>query len=337
MNKPRLIKGDANPELADKIAQYLDLEFTSCTFKQFADGEYTFQINESVRGKDVYIIQSTHPPVDNYFKLFLMIDTAKRASAGRIVAVIPYFGYARQDRKDKPRVPITAKLMANLITRAGADRVLTIDLHAPQIQGFFDIPVDNLLVDRIFKNKLDEYGWLKKKSGLVVVSPDIGGAKLCEPFIKVLGLPFVEEGIGPDGKKRIESSLAITYKVRYDADLTKVVDIIGRVRGKKAILRDDIIDTGGSLTNSAEMLHSKGVDEIVAFCTHPILAGPAVKRISESSLKKLFVTDTIPINKEKRDILKDKLEIVSVAPLLGEAIKTIHQKSSISVLFSQKE
>ena len=333
MGELRLIKGNANPELADKITKQLGIDSVPCELKQFADGEFAFQIKESIRGDDVFIIQSTQPPAENYLKLFLMLDAAKRASAGKVIAVIPYFGYARQDRKDKPRVPISAKLMANLITRAGADRVLTIDLHAPQIQGFFDIPVDNLMVDSLFKNRLEKKNWLKNKSNLVIVSPDMGGAKLAEPFLQMLGIPFVVERERPNGRKRIESSLAVTYKVRVDADTTKVVDIIGKVREKDAIMRDDIIDTGGSLVNALRKIKAKGANRVVACCTHALLADPATDNIKHSPLEKLIVTDTVPIEEMKRKKLARKLEVISVASLLAEAIMAIHEERSISVLF----
>jgi ribose-phosphate pyrophosphokinase len=243
-------------------------------------------------------------------ELLIMIDAAKRASAGRITAVIPYYGYARQDRKDQPRVPISAKLVANLITVAGADRVLTMDLHAGQIQGFFDIPLDHLFAVKIFVEHLKQTLAL---SNLVVVSPDVGGIKMARAYAKRLGVP-----------------LAIVDKRRISMDQAEVMNILGEVEGKDVCIVDDIIATGGSLVEAIEALKERGARDVYATITHPVLSGPAIQRLKKSPLKKLFVTNTIPVPEEKRI---DKIEVLSVAPLLGEAIKRIHKEESVSVLF----
>jgi ribose-phosphate pyrophosphokinase len=279
--------------------------------KTFSDGEISVEINENVRGKDVFIIQPTCPPVnDNLMELLIMIDAARRASAGRITAVIPYYGYARQDRKVAPRQPISAKLVANLITVAGASRVLTMDLHAGQIQGFFDIPVDNLFARPVLLHYLKEHF----KDDLVIVSPDAGGVERARAFAK-----------------RLDASLAIIDKRRERANVAEVMNIIGDVKGKTAVIVDDMVDTGGTLTKAASALLDKGASAVYACCTHPVLSGNAVQRIEESPIKELIVTDTIPLSEEARKC--KKIKVLSVGKLFGEAVRRIHLNESVSVLF----
>jgi ribose-phosphate pyrophosphokinase len=277
---------------------------------RFSDGETRVKIDDNARGHDVFIIQSTsHPSNDNLMELLIMIDAVRRSSAQRITAVLPYFGYARQDRKDQPRVPITAKLVANLLTMAGANRVLTIDLHAGQIQGFFDIPLDHLFAVKIF----DEYMRKLKLRNLVVVSPDVGGIKTARAYAKRLG-----------------SGLAIVDKRRIDDKKSEVMHILGDVKGKHAIIVDDMVATAGSLVEATEAIKEAGAKDVYATITHPVLCGPAIERIKRSPLKQLLVTDTIPLSEEKRI---PKMKVLSVAPLLAEAIKRIHSEESVSVLF----
>jgi len=311
MDRLTIFTGNANPELAKEICEYLGIELGKALVSRFSEGEIQVKIEQNIRGNDVFIIQPTCPPPnENLMELLIMIDAAKRASAGRITAVIPYYGYARQDRKDQPRVPISAKLVANLITVAGADRVLTMDLHAGQIQGFFDIPLDHLFAVKIFVEHLKRTLDL---SNLVVVSPDVGGIKMARAYAKRLGVP-----------------LAIVDKRRISMDQAEVMNILGEVKGKDVCIVDDIIATGGSLVEAVEALKEKGARDAYATITHPVLSGPAIERLKRSPLKKLFVTNTIPVPEEKRI---DKIEVLSVAPLLGEAIKRIHKEESVSVLF----
>ena len=277
---------------------------------RFSDGEVRVKIEENVRGKDVFVVQPTSPPVnENLMELLIMIDALKRASARRITAVIPYFGYARQDRKDQPRVPITAKLVANLLTVAGADRVLTLDLHAGQIQGFFDIPLDHLYAINVFV----EYFSKKLKNNLVVVSPDVGGIKMARAYAK-----------------RLSAGLAIVDKRRNSPDSTSAIHILGEVEGKNCVLVDDIIATGSSLIEAAKALKRAKSKDIYAAVTHGVLSKDAVKKIENSDIKQLVITDSIPLPPEKRSL---KIKVVSVASLLGEAIKRIHEEKSISILF----
>lgn len=307
----KVFSGNSNPALAREICRYLGIPLGEAEVKTFSDGEVAVEIAENIRGRDVFIVQSTCPPVnDNLMELLIMIDAARRASAGRITAVIPYYGYARQDRKVAPRQPISAKLVANLITVAGASRVLTMDLHAGQIQGFFDIPVDNLyarpvLLQYIKKNFPDD---------LVVVSPDAGGVERARAFAK-----------------RLDASLAIIDKRRERANVAEVMNIIGDVQGKVAVIVDDMVDTAGTLAKAAEALMDKGAKEVFGCCTHPVLSGNAVERIENSPIRELIVTDTIPLSPEAAKC--PKIKVLSVAKLFGEAIKRIHLNESVSVLF----
>lgn len=305
----KLITGNSNKPLAQKISKHLGVPLAECEVSRFSDGEIFVKISENIRGMDVFIIQSTNPPGENILELLILLDAARRASAKRITAVIPYFGYARQDRKDQPRVAISAKLMANLVDEAGADRVLTVDLHSPQIQGFFDIPSDHLFSSSIF----NDYFLKLKLSNLVTVSPDVGSVKMCRAFAKVLGTP-----------------LAIVDKRRPSANRSEIMNIIGEVEGKNVVIRDDMIDTGGTLAEAAETLARKGVKDIYACCTHPVLSGNAIRKIEKSPIKKVIIADTISTENKK---LTKKFEIVSMAGLLAEAIKRIHLEESLSVLF----
>ena len=305
----KLISGNSNKPLAQKIAEHLSVPLCECEVSRFSDGEIFAKISENIRGMDVFIIQSTNPPAENIIELLILLDAARRASAKRITAIIPYFGYARQDRKDQPRVAISAKLMANLIDQAGADRVLTLDLHSPQIQGFFDIPSDHLFSSLVFNDFFLDL----KLSNLVTLAPDVGGVKMCRAFAKVLGTP-----------------LALVDKRRPSPNHSEIMNIIGEVEGKNVVIRDDMVDTGGTLTQAAEALEQKGAKDIYACCTHPVLSGEAIRRIEDSPIKKIIIADTISTENKK---LAKKFETVSVAGLLAEAIKRIHQEESVSVLF----
>jgi ribose-phosphate pyrophosphokinase len=304
-----LFSGNSNPELAKRIAEYLGTKLGDIEVARFSEGEVRVKINENVRGRDVFIIQSTCSPVnDNLMELLIMIDAMRRASASRITAVIPYFGYARQDRKDQPRVPITAKLVANLITAAGTNRVITVDLHAGQIQGFFDIPLDHLFAAPILIKYLKE---LHSKN-LVVVSPDVGGVKMARAFAK-----------------RLEADLAIVDKRRISGEETEVMNIMGDVSGKEVIIVDDLVATASSLVEAAAAVKKNGAKKVYAGITHPVLSGKAMERLNSSDIEKLIVTDTIPIGDKKNN----RIEILSVAELLGEGIKRIHRNESVSSLF----
>ncbi|MFN2501375.1 MAG: ribose-phosphate diphosphokinase [Pyrinomonadaceae bacterium] len=312
--KVKVFSGNAHRELAEEICGKLDCELGKAVTEPFSDGEFNFQIGENVRGTDVFIVQPTCPPSDkNLMELLIMIDTFVRASAARVTAVIPYFGYARSDKKDRPRVPIAAKLVANLITKAGASRVLTIDLHASQIQGFFDIPVDHLyaapIVVQYFKDNPIE--------NLIVVAPDTGGAERARAYAK-----------------RLDAGLALCDKRRERANEADVMNIVGDVRGKNCLIIDDMCDTGGTICNVAEALHKAGANEIFACFTHGVLSGKAVDNIDSSYLKKVIVTNTIPIRDEGKPLLEGgKIEVLSVAGLLSSAIKSIHDETSVSSLF----
>lgn len=307
-----ILGGNSNPYLVSEIAEILGVQTADVVVGRFPEGEIQVQIRENIRGKDVFIVQSTcTPPNDNLMELLVLIDAAKRASAKRVTAVLPFFGYARQDRKDRPRVPITAKLVANLITVAGADRVLAMDLHAGQIQGFFDIPVDHLYSI----NVLGDYLRKKGLKNLVVVSPDVGGIRMARAYSKLL-----------------ESSLAIVDKRREDATQTHVMNIIGSVAGKNVVIVDDLISTSGSLIEAIKALKDAGALDIYAAIVHPVLAGPAIERIEDSQLGELIVTNSIPLEAEKKIA---KIKQLSVAPLLAEAIRRIHRNESVSSLFSQ--
>lgn len=306
----KVFTGNANRELALKICSELGVPLGDCEVGTFSDGEITVNINETVRGYDVFLIQPTCPPVnDNLMETLILMDGLKRASAGRITAVVSYYGYARQDRKTKAREPITAKLVADILTRAGADRVLTMDLHAGQIQGYFDIPVDHLvgvpILAEYFKNIVDEE--------TVVVSPDLGGVSRARNFANLLDLP-----------------IAIIEKRRPKANVSEVMNVIGDIEGKNVIIVDDIIDTAGTITKAAQVLKNFGALKVYACATHPILSGPAVERIDNSEIEKFVVTDTIPLSEEKKI---DKIEVVSVAPIFAEAIKRIYSNESVSKLF----
>ena len=308
----KIIAGNSNMELAQKIADYIGVKVADCQVTTFSDGEISVNINETVRGCDVFVIQSTNNPVnENLMELLIMIDALRRASAGRITAVIPYYGYARQDRKAKARDPITAKLVANLITAAGADRVLTMDLHAAQIQGYFDIPLDHMLGGSLLANYFNE----KNIEDLVVVSPDLGSVTRSRKFANQL------EG---------EVPLAIIDKRRPKANVCEVMNLIGDVKGKNVIMLDDMIDTAGTITNAANALKEFGAKNIYACCTHAVLSGPAIERIENSAISELIVLDTIRLPKEKE---LDKIKVLTVAEMFGEAIKKIFSNESVSVLF----
>jgi len=310
MDKLAIFTGNANRRLAEDICAYLKVSLKDALVSRFSEGEIQVKINENVRGLDVFVIQSVSPPPnENLMELLVLIDALKRASAKRITAVLPYYAYARQDRKDQPRVPITAKLVANLITVAGADRLLTMDLHAGQIQGFFDIPVDHLFAAPVFIEYLKQLGL----SDGVVVSPDVGGIKMARAFAKRLGV-----------------SLAIVDKRRINATDTEVMNVIGEVTDKDVIIVDDMVATGGSLKEAVLILKKKGARDIYAAISHPVLSGAAIERIKSIPLKQLIVSDTILIPPEKR---LENIKILSIANLLGEAIKRIHQEESVSSLF----
>ena len=302
----KIFSGSSNRPLAESIANKLDKPLGSLELKRFSDGEIWVKYGENVRGCDIFLIQSTTPPAENLVELLIMIDAAKRASAKRITTVIPYFGYARQDRKDQPRVSITAKLVGNLLTIAGADRIMTMDLHAPQIQGFFDIPFDHLYGSTIFINKFEEI-----KSNLVVVSPDVGGIKIARSYAK-----------------RLHANLVVIDKRRPVQNQAEVVHIIGSVENKDVLIVDDLIDTGGTFVGAVEALKQKGAKDIYGAVTHPLLSGKAVERIEASELKKLFVSDTIPF-----DGKSDKIEVLTASEIFSEAIRRTYNNESISSLF----
>jgi ribose-phosphate pyrophosphokinase len=306
----KLLTGTSNQNLAKEVSEYLNIPLSDAIVSRFSDGEVRVQINESMRGEDVFVIQSLCPPInENIMELLLMLDAIKRASAGRITAVIPYYAYARQDRKDKPRVPISARLLADLITVAGAQRVVVVDLHSPQIQGFFSIPVDNLYALGVL------YDYLKDKvdGNTVVVSPDAGGVERARLLANKIGCP-----------------IAIIYKRRPEPNVTEVLDLIGDVKGKRAIIVDDIIDTAGTVCAASELLLSKGAIRVDVVATHGLLSGPAVERLRKSPVEEVVITNTIPT--EHKNL--EKLRVVSVAPLIGEAIRRIHEGESVSVLFT---
>jgi len=310
MDKLVVFSGNAHRRLAKNICRYLDVKLGKALVGHFSDGEVRVKIGENVRGKDVFIVQPTCPPVnENIVELLVMLDALRRASPRRITAVIPYFGYARQDRKDQPRVPITAKLVANILTVAGANRVLTLDLHAGQLQGFFDIPLDHLYAVNVFL----EYFRKKNIKNLVIVSPDVGGIKVARAYAK-----------------KFRAGLAIVDKRRNNPNSTEVMHILGKVKNKNVILVDDIIATGSSLVEAAKALRNEGAKRIYACVTHGILSGNAVQRINNSDIDYLAVSDSIPFSRSKRS---KKIKIVSVARLFAEAIKRIHKEESISVLF----
>ncbi len=308
----KLFTGTANPALAQEICDYLGIPLGGATVSAFSDGEIRIKLEENVRGADVFVTQSCCQPVNSsIMELLIMIDALKRSSASRITAVIPYFGYARQDRKDQPRVPITAKLVADLITTAGADRVLTMDLHAGQIQGFFNIPVDHLYAAPV----LLDYVTKKQIGDLVVVSPDAGGVERARAIAK-----------------RVQANLAIIDKRREGPNQAQVMNIIGDVQGKTALLLDDMIDTAGTIVQGAQACAQQGARQVWTMCTHGVLSGPALERLQQSPLTEVVMTNTIPLN--GKDLVCPKLKVLSVAPILGEAISRIHAEESVSSLFA---
>ncbi|MCX5700488.1 MAG: ribose-phosphate pyrophosphokinase [Candidatus Omnitrophica bacterium] len=310
MDKLSIFSGNAHPELAKDICKYLKVKLSDALVSRFSEGEIRVKINDNSRGKDVFIIQPTCPPSnENIMELLIMMDALKRSSASRITAVIPYFGYARQDRKDQPRVPITAKLVANLLTSAGASRVLTMDLHAGQIQGFFDIPVDHLFSIGVFIDYFDQ-----RIKDLVVVSPDVGGIKMARAYAKRLGVP-----------------LAIIDKRRESPDKTEAMHILGTVEDKNAIIVDDMVATGSSLFEAIEALKKAGAKNVYAAIAHGVLSGPSMERLDKcKDLKELVITNSIPLDENK---VHPRIKVLSVASLLGEAIKRIHNEESVSSLF----
>ena len=313
IHKIKFFAGRGSRYLAEKIVASYGTTLGNSEVQQFSDGEFQPCFNESIRGCTVFIIQSTFPPLDNLMELLMMIDAARRASAYKVIAVMPYFGYARQDRKTKPRDPISAKLVANLITRAGADRVLTMDLHANQIQGFFDIPVDNLLGNPIFTNYLHDR-FNGREDEVIVVSPDVGSVARARAFAQKLGM-----------------GLAIVDKRRQKANSSEVMNIIGDVRGKKVILFDDMVDTAGSLCGAAKALvELGGATEVFACASHGVLSGPALQRLEESVIKEVLFLDTIP---GKPGVKSDKIKYLSAAPMLADAISFIYHEDSVSRLF----
>ncbi len=309
----KIFTGNANTALAQKICDYLDLELGRAEVRQFSDGETSVELGENVRGMDVFLIQSTCAPANtNLMELLILIDAVKRASAKRITVVTPYYGYSRQDRKVRPRSPITAKLIADLLSTTGSQRLLCVDLHAGQIQGFFDIPVDNLYAMPVLLDGIRER--LDRDEPLVVVSPDAGGVERARAFAK-----------------RMHAGLAIADKRRERANVSEVMHIVGDVRDKTAIIVDDIVDTAGSLTQTADAVQDMGARRVLGAITHPVLSGPALKRIEESSLEQLIVTDTIPMRAQDGPL--EKISVSTISHLLGEAIRRIHNEESVSSLF----
>ena len=311
MAELKIFSGRAHPALAQEICDYLGTPLGAVEAYNFSDGEIFCQLRENVRGRDVFIVQSVCEPVnENLMELLIMLDTMKRSSASRVTAVIPYYGYARQDKKDKPRVPITAKLVADLITKAGADRVLTMDLHAAQIQGFFDVPVDHLFAAPVMLEAIRELDI----PGLMIVSPDAGGVERARAIAK-----------------RLQAELAIVDKRRVAANEAKVMHVIGDVQDKDVLILDDIVDTAGTLTHTVEALYKHGANRIFAAGIHAVLSGPALDRIQESRLESVLITNTTPVDEKVARCAK--LKPYTVAPLLGEAIRRIHEYSSVSSLF----
>ncbi|MCH8285268.1 ribose-phosphate pyrophosphokinase [candidate division KSB1 bacterium] len=306
----KIFSGNSHKKLAQNIADSINVPLGNANVSKFSDGEIKVKIEENIRGADVFVIQPTQPPGDNWMELLIMLDALKRASASRITAVIPYFGYARQDRKEQPRVPITAKLCADLLEIAGANRVLTMDLHSPQIQAFFDIPVDHLYSSMV----LFEHYRAKKIDNLVIVGPDIGAVRLARAYAKRLHCP-----------------IAILDKRRPEPNRSEIIHIIGEVKGKNILILDDMVDTAGTLIAATEALINAGVNSVEAGCAHPVLSGDAVNRIKNSGLSRITVTDTIPLPDEK---LMDKLTVVSVDKVFGKAILRLHEEKSISSLFN---
>ncbi len=307
--KMLLLAGTSNDALAKEIAQELGQPLCAVTIRRCADGEIFVKIDENVRGQDVFIIQSTNPPAENMLELLILIDAARRASAARVTAVIPYYGYARQDRKDQPRVAISAKLMANIITTAGADRVLSMDFHQHQLQGFFDIPVDHLYAAPVFMQHYRS----KNMHQPVIVAPDVGGAKMARGFAK-----------------RLDGSLAIIDKRRPSANVAEVVNVVGEVEDRDCLIVDDMIDTAGTMAQAIQALKQLGARNVYAAATHPLLSGPAIERLREAQATEIAVTNTIAIPKDRTF---DGLKVLSIAPLFSQAIRNTHSDQSISSLF----
>jgi ribose-phosphate pyrophosphokinase len=307
----KIFSGSAHPKLARDIADFLGLQLGQARLRRFPDSEVSFQIDENIRGTDVFVVQPTCTPVDAHLvELLIMVDALRRSSAARITAVIPYYGYARQDRKDKPRVPISAKLVANVISAAGTHRVLTMDLHKAQIQGFFDIPVDHLFAAPVIIDYLSRLDHPR----MTMVAPDAGGAERARAYAK-----------------RLDAELAVIDKRRTDDGTAEVMNVIGDVAGRTCIIQDDIIDTAGTITKAAIALKANGADRIIACAVHGVLSGPALERIDKSPIDRLIVTNTIPLTGEKAT--SEKIVVLSVARLLGQAIKSIHEETSVSSLF----
>ncbi len=313
----KVFSGNANRLLADEICNYLGRDIGNATTARFSDGEFNFQINDNVRGADVFIVQPTCPPTDSHLmELLVMLDAFCRSSAERVTAVIPYYGYARSDKKDRPRVAIAAKLVANLITKAGAQRVLTMDLHAAQIQGFFDIPVDHLYAAPV----MIQHYQSNPLANLTVVAPDTGGAERARAYAKRLK--------SADGSP---AQLALCDKRREKANVAEVMNVVGDVRGRNCIIVDDLCDTGGSLTKVAQALRAAGAEMIHACFTHPVLSGQAVERLAESDIEQIVTTNTIPLSAHAQEL--PNVQTLSIAPLLAKAIKSIHEETSVSSLF----
>jgi ribose-phosphate pyrophosphokinase len=307
----KVFAGSAHPELTREIAQFLGISVGQARLRRFPDSEVSFQIDENIRGTDVFVVQPTCTPVDQHLmELLVMVDAFRRSSAARITAVMPYYGYARQDRKDKPRVPISAKLVANVICAAGTHRVLTMDLHKAQIQGFFDIPVDHLFAAPVIIDYLSRLDHPK----MTMVAPDAGGAERARAYAK-----------------RLDAELAVIDKRRTDDGTAEVMNVIGDVAGRTCIIQDDIIDTAGTITKAASALKANGAERIIACAVHGVLSGPAMERIAQSPIDKLIVTNTIPLSGDKAT--SGKVVVLSVARLLGQAIKSIHEETSVSSLF----
>ncbi len=310
-NDLKIFSGTSNPDLAEKVCDYLKVKLGRTVIETFEDGEKVIKVDEDVRGRDCFVVQSTCQPVDeNLLELLIFIDCLRRASVKRITAVIPYYGYARQDRKDEGRVPITAKLVANLITTAGADRVLAIDLHAPQLQGFFDIPVDHLAGELVLSGYFKE----KKLENLTVVSPDVGNMKIAARYAEHLG-----------------GDLAIVHKKRIDGSKVEAQEIIGEVKGRTILMCDDIIATAGTVCSAAKLVKDRGADKIFIGATHGVLCGSAFERLGKAPINEIVVTDTIPMCEEARKL---GVKVLSVSSMLGEAIKRIHNNESVSSLFN---
>ncbi|MFN0122994.1 MAG: ribose-phosphate diphosphokinase [Blastocatellia bacterium] len=314
MNSLQVFSGNAHRTLAEEVCRYLGIELGKANTTRFPDGEFNFQILENVRGSDIFIVQPTCPPVDNnLMELLIMLDAFRRSSADRVTAVIPYYGYARGDKKDKPRIAITAKLVANLLTQAGADRIVSVDLHAAQIQGFFDIPVDHLFAAPV----MVEYFQQNPMENLVVVSPDPGGAERARAYAKRLNADFAIVD-----KRRDKS--------RPGHAEAQVMNVIGQVRGRNALIVDDMVDTAGTLTKVAEAVKKEGATGLFAGCVHPVLSGPAIDRIEKSPIEKVIVTNTLPVARLQEH---PRFVTLSIAPILAEAIKSVHDETSVSRLF----